>query len=628
MKKSRRRTLLAVLLTVVLLLPGCGGSKKTAYKNENAYTNETVYGTVTEVADDTVTVKLGTLKEGSETEVTEGDETLTVTIYDSTDITYAAGGGAGASGDGQMGTPPDKPDGANGSASGDGQMGTPPDKPDGANDNASGDGQMGTPPDKPDGANNNASGDGQKPDDANTLQTGDTISITFDEHGVASAIKVLKSQNGGGPGGAPGGSSNADISYEAVKNVTGEETISDEISSTGTDESAVLVSGDGNATISGATITRNSSDSTGGDNSSFYGVGAALLATGGTMKVTDTDITTDAAGGAGIFAYGDSKVTVSDTTITTKQDTSGGIHVAGGGTLTADRVTATTNGVSSAAIRSDRGGGTIKVTGGSYTSNGVNSPAIYSTANISATDAKLKATNSEAVCIEGKNNVSLKNCTLSGAMQDNEQNDCTWNIILYQSMSGDSEEGNSVFEAEGGSITANNGGMFYTTNTESTITLKDVAFTYAKDAPFFLRCTGNQNQRGWGKAGENGADLTFTGISQEMEGDVIYDSISTLDFYLTSGSTLTGAIYQDESCAGNGGDKEATVTIDESSTWVVTKDSVVTNLNSLGKIVDENGNNVTIKGTDGTVYVKGSSDVTVTVTNYSQTADLSGANTL
>ena len=31
-----------------------------------------------------------------------------------------------------------------------------------------------------------------------------------------------------------------------------------------------------------------------------------------------------------------------------------------------------------------------------------------------------------------------------------------------------------------------------------------------------------------------------------MEGDVIWDSISDLDFYMTNGSTLTGAIIDDE----------------------------------------------------------------------------------
>ena len=42
-------------------------------------------------------------------------------------------------------------------------------------------------------------------------------------------------------------------------------------------------------------------------------------------------------------------------------------------------------------------------------------------------------------------------------------------------------------------------------------------------------------------------------------------------------------------------------------------------------IVDENGQSVTVKGTDGTVYVQGTSDVTVTVWSYSTNVDTSGA---
>lgn len=42
-------------------------------------------------------------------------------------------------------------------------------------------------------------------------------------------------------------------------------------------------------------------------------------------------------------------------------------------------------------------------------------------------------------------------------------------------------------------------------------------------------------------------------------------------------------------------------------------------------IVDENGQSVTVKGTDGTVYVQGTGDVTVTVGSYSTNVDTSGA---
>lgn len=460
----------------------------------------------------------------------------------------------------------------------------------------------GEPPEKPDGYNGEAPS-GEKPDGEPPQGDGQ-----------------------GGPGGAPGGQSQGVESYDAVNDYTEDTTVDGEtLSSTGTDENVAHISNGAKVSIKNATITRESSDSQGGDNSSFYGVGAAVLATDGEAYVSNSTIDTDSKGAAGLFAYGDGTVYAANDTITTKQDTSGGIHAAGGGKLYAWDMTVETNGESSAAIRSDRGGGTMVVDGGTYTSNGIGSPAIYSTADISVNNATLTANGSEAICIEGLNSIHLFDSDLTGNMSDNEQNDCTWNVILYQSMSGDSEVGNSTFEMNGGSLTAKNGGMFYTTNTESTITLSNVGITYADDNDFFLKCTGNSNQRGWGESGKNGADCLFTATQQEMQGDVVWDSISQLDFYMTDGSTLTGAVTDDESNAGEGGDGYCNLYIGEGCTWTVTGDSTLTSLSNSGTIVDDKGNTVTVKGTDGTVYVEGESDYTVTVTSYSDKADLSGA---
>lgn len=284
-----------------------------------------------------------------------------------------------------------------------------------------------------------------------------------------------------------------------------------------------------------------------------------------------------------------------------------------------------TNGESAAAIRSDRGGGTMVVDGGNYTSNGVGSPAIYSTADIAINNAKLTANGSEAVCIEGLNSIHLYNSQLTGTMGMDERNDCTWNVILYQSMSGDSKIGNSTFEMQGGSLKANHGGMFYTTNTESTIMLSNVTIDNAKDSNFFLKCTGNQNQRGWGTAGSNGADCLFTADNQIMEGNVIWDSISQLDFYIKENSQLTGAVVQDESAAGSGGEGWCNLYLGEGCTWTVTADSTLSALASEGSIVDEKGNTVTVQNTDGTIYVKGTSNYTITVENYDDTANFSEA---
>ena len=112
---------------------------------------------------------------------------------------------------------------------------------------------------------------------------------------------------------------------------------------------------------------------------------------------------------------------------------------------------------------------------------------------------------------------------------------------------------------------------------------------------------------------------------QDMEGDVIWDSISQLDFYMTGESTLTGAITDDETYAGNGGDGYCNVYIEKGSTWTVTGDSTLTSLYCAGTITDASGKTVTIVGTDGTVYVQGTSSYTITVDSYSTSVDTSDA---
>ena len=492
----------------------------------------------------------------------------------------------------------------------------------------------GEAPEKPDGEAPDSNG--QAPDSAgqteeitlDDIKEGDVVAITLDDDGNAATITVQSMDMGGGQGG-PGGQASGVDSYDAANEYSSDETVSDTtLESTGTDENAALVSNGAEVTLSNDAISRTSSDSQGGDNSSFYGVGAAVLATDGTAYVKGSTVTTDSKGGAGLFAYGDGTVYAADTDITTQQDTSGGIHAAGGGKLYAWDLNVETNGESSAAIRSDRGGGTMVVDGGTYTSNGVGSPAVYCTADIAVNNAELTANGSEAVCIEGLNSLRLYNSNLTGNMSDDDQNDTTWTVILYQSMSGDSEVGNSTFQMDGGTITSKNGGLFYTTNTECTITLKDVDITYNDDNEFFLQCTGNNNQRGWGQSGANGSDCNFTADSQDMKGNVIWDSISDLDFYMTNGSTLEGAFVNDESNAGNGGDGYCNVVIDKDSTWTVTGDSIITSLSNAGTITDADGKTVSIVGTDGTTYVEGDSDYTITVGSYQDSADTSASTTV
>lgn len=430
----------------------------------------------------------------------------------------------------------------------------------------------------------------------------------------------------GGQGGAPGGNSNTVTSWDSVKTVTSDTSESNQkYSSTGTDENAVHVS-DGTLKLDNPEISRNSSDSSGGDSASFYGVGAALLSTGGSALINGGNIDTDSKGGAGLFAYSDGIIYAQNTKINTKQDTSGGVHAAGGGKLYGWDLDVTTNGESSAAIRSDRGGGTMVLDGGTYKTTGTGSPSIYCTADIAVNNANLEAENSEGVCIEGKNNLHIFNSNLKSVMPKTEQNEnLLWSVIVYQSMSGDSEDGSSTFYMDGGSLSSN-GDIIYTTNTKSNITLKDVDITTTEENPAVLRATGNANGRGWGSSGQNGADCTFTAISQDLNGNVIYDSISSLDFYLTDGSNLTGAVIDDETDAVSGGNGDTNIYIDKNSTWTVTQSSTCTNLYVLGNLNDKDGNTVTVKDSSGNILEKGSGDITVTVSgNYEKSADLTNA---
>ena len=539
-----------------------------------------------------------------------------ITVTNSTVITkQSMGGGQGAPG----GNAPEKPveDSANDSTSAKSE--------DTSIDNS----DNKETPAKPDGEAPDGSGADQSEEiTLNDIKEGDVVSITLDDDGNAATITVQSMEIGGGQGG-PGGQDSGVDSYAAANEYSSDETVSDtSLESTETNENAALVSNGAEVTFNNDAISRTSSDSQGGDNSSFYGVGAAVLATDGTAYVKDSTITTDSKGGAGLFAYGDGTVYAADTDISTQQDTSGGIHAAGGGKLYAWDLSVETNGESSAAIRSDRGGGTMVVDDGTYTSNGVGSPAVYCTADIAVNNAELTANGSEAVCIEGLNSLRLYNSNLTGNMSDDDQNDTTWTVILYQSMSGDSEVGNSTFQMDGGTITSKNGGLFYTTNTECTIALKDVDITYNDDSEFFLQCTGNNNQRGWGQSGSNGSDCNFTADSQDMKGNVIWDSISDLDFYMTNRSTLEGAFVNDETYAGNGGDGYCNVVIDKDSTWTVTGDSKITSLSNAGTITDADGKTVSVVGTDGTTYVEGDSDYTITVDSYQDSADTSASTSI
>ena len=385
----------------------------------------------------------------------------------------------------------------------------------------------------------------------------------------------------------------SNITYSAVKEITEDEDISGEYKSTTADENVISASGNIKSTLSNITINK-SGDSNSSDSTSFYGTNSAVLAkSGANLTIKNATINTDATGANGVFSYGKSastnnssqdntKVTISNSNITTNEDNSGGIMTTGGGIMNATNLTINTSGTSSAAIRSDRGGGTVNVNKGTYKTTGKGSPAIYSTAQITVKNAKLISTASEGVVIEGKNSVTLENVELTDTNNTLNGKSTTYkNIFLYQSMSGDADEGEAVFTSKNSTITTNKGDSFYVTNTEATINLENSKIVNNDSTGNFLRIQKDS----WGNSGSNGGTVTLNLSNQEVIGNIVVDSISKLKVKLSKGSSFKGAI-------NNSNEGEVTLTLDKSSSITLTGNTYVKSLTN----EDSSNNNINLNG--------------------------------
>ena len=621
----KKKVVLALFMSMALAFSaaGCGASSSGSSTSASAESAaaETVYGKVTAVDGSSVTVTVGTMEtseSGGLSTFTAGSDTKTYDLSDATITKESMGGGApggqapsgsdggtDSSSDGQ--TPPEKPSGTESGtdSSTDGQ--TPPENPSGTESgtDSSSDGQ--TPPEKPSGTESGTDGssDGQGAPSAQTesasvddISEGDILELSLDDSGNVTAV-VITSQGGGF------GSDAQSVDQGTAANTLSEDSkVSDtSYSSTGDDENALRVDG-ATVTLDGITVDKTAGSSSNTEAGDFYGMNAGLLATdGAAVTIKNATVNTSAQNGNGVFSYGDgTTVNISDSTITTTGDNSGGIQTTGGGTTNAENLTVTTSGNSSAAIRSDRGGGTVTVNGGTYTTNGYNSPAVYSTADITVDDATLTANNSEALVIEGENSIALTDCNVTGNMSDTEGTSSdtnVHNVMIYQSQSGDAEEGTSSFSMTGGSLTAENGDMFYITNTACTIELSGVTINNQDSDGNLMTIAGNDASHGWGTAGSNGGNVTLTCDGQTLEGNISVDSISTLDMTLKNGSSFTGTInIVDNADGGTAVDNNAVVTIGEGCTWTLTGNCTVTSVSNSGTI---NYNGYTITLADGTV---------------------------
>ena len=374
-------------------------------------------------------------------------------------------------------------------------------------------------------------------------------------------------ESNGGPG---GNASLTNVSHSGATTFSSNTEESNKTYSSSTaEQNALLVSG-GTSTITSPTVNKTGSPTSHNDNYDFYGTNAAIFVNNGAiLNINGGNITTNAAYANAVFAYGTGVINISDATINTTSNNSGGVMVTGGGTLTANSCTIKTEGNSAAAIRSDRGGGTLTVNKGTYETSGTGSPVIYSTADITANDAKLTANGSEGVVVEGKNSVTLNNVTIETTNTKLNGNSETYkSIFIYQSMSGDADVGTSSFTAKDSKIINNKGDVIFVTNTNTVITLENNEIINNDSEGVFLKATTAK----WGTSGSNGGNVTLNMTNQKVSGDIVVDNISTLAMTMKKGSVLIGAIDKENQA------KSATLTMSSDSVLSLTADTYLDSL--------------------------------------------------
>jgi hypothetical protein len=295
--------------------------------------------------------------------------------------------------------------------------------------------------------------------------------------------------------------------------------------------------------------------------SDLYGLNAAVLAlSGGKITMTNGAIITRGTSANGVFAIGaDSVIKLSKVKIDCTASGAHGVEASLSGTVLCTDVDIKTTGDGAAAIATNRDGGIVIFTRGSVFTSGIHSPGIYSAGNISITDARIEATGCQAVVIEGRNSVTLANTILLCSKE------C--GAMLYQRFAGSTPVGASVFTMTGGSFAASEGPLFYITNTQAVIEVKDNAKLSVASGILIKAAAGRR-----GNAGSNGGQLTFRADGEILTGDIVCDGASSIAATLQNKTILKGVINADNAAA------MMTLTLDASSVWEVTGNSYLTGL--------------------------------------------------
>ncbi len=329
------------------------------------------------------------------------------------------------------------------------------------------------------------------------------------------------------------------VTYKAAYVVDGiSATISSGTYESTTDDEAVFLVINGGKLSLGEDVVINKSGSEEfggrGDNYSFYGINSAVVVVGegSEVGITGTTINTTVNGANAVVATNGGNVVFGDVKITTTGDNSRGLHATYGGKIVGNNGTISTKGGSCAALATDRGSGMVKASGMTLSTEGAGSPLIYSTGEIEVSSSSGTATGAQIAVVEGKNSIVLNDCDFSANGIGNRKSVDNAGVMIYQSMSGDADEGTGSFTANNCTLTVletssvyDSVPFFFVTNTNATIDLKDSTISFSATEKFISALGTNE----WGKSGSNGGKVTITTSDLETTNkDVEADSISSV----------------------------------------------------------------------------------------------------
>lgn len=395
-----------------------------------------------------------------------------------------------------------------------------------------------------------------------------------------------------GPKGMPRENMNEEsVDAKGVVEVDGtEEEVSGENVSESEDENVVLVKNGGKASITG-TIDKKSGDSSNTSGSDFSGVNAGILVQEkSSATIENADISTSAKGANAVFATGGgAKIAIKDSIINTSGESSSrGLDATYGGTIEADNVTIETKGGSCAALATDRGEGTVSAKNSTLTTNGAGSPIIYSTGDISIDSCHGTANGAQITVVEGKNTAKISNSKVTASGAGNRGDVDIAGVMIYQSMSGDADEGVGTFTADDSSLSIDETSeyydkapFFFITNTDAVIDLKNCDINYGSG--ILLDAKGTSE---WGNEGSNGGDVEFNAENQILKGNIVLDKLSSLSLNLKNGSEYEGTINGENTA------KEIKLVLSADSKLVLTGDSYITSLEN----EEEDNSNIDFNG--------------------------------